>query len=185
MKNNSIIFLFLISINFVAAQDYNNWHKNYLEVGLTGGTYSNTGGNMGGYGCIGFFFESFGKQSSVDLRAKEVYITSPQREAGCITVTYRLYLNKGFYVGGGFAHNHEVPINDFIDQPVGALLGNGKAIIHRTGGALELGYDFHSLVEKIGLYPTTNFCFTYLALDNEPNPYFNLSLGLRFGVKKQ
>lgn len=179
-----ITFFFLLISNAFYGQEYNNWHKNYLEVGYTGGSYSNTGANVGVFGGVGFMFTSFGKQACVDLRAKEVYITSPQREAGAITVTYRLYLNKGLYVGGGFAHNHEVPFDEFLKQPVQAIFGNGKAIIHRSGAALEAGYDFKSIFKKFGLYPTTNFCFTYLALDSEPNPYLNLSIGLRVGGKK-
>jgi hypothetical protein len=181
------LLFILIFTNAVAvfSQDYNNWHRNYLEVGFTGGSYSNTGANMGVYGNIGYFFESFGKQAAIDIRAKEVYITSPQREAGLITFCYRIYPKKGLYFGGGFAHNHEVPFDDFLKEPVRSLFGNGNAIIHRSGFTLETGYDFKSIFKKVGLYPVSNLNITYLALDDEPNPYINLSIGLRLGMKKK
>jgi hypothetical protein len=178
------VILAILSSFAIFSQDYNNWHKNYIEVGYTGGSYANTGANVGVFGAAGLFFESFGKQASVDIRGREVYVTSPQRQAGLITLSYRLYANKGLYFGGGFAHNHEVPFSEFLKQPVQSLLGNGEAIIHRSGAVVEAGYDFGSIFRKFGLYPTTNLSVTYMALDKEPNPYVNLTLGLRVGVKK-
>jgi hypothetical protein len=173
--------IFCISI----AQENNNMHKNYFEIGLDNGTYS--GSYTGGvYGGAGFFFTSFGKKSALDFRAKENYIVSPEREAGAITVTYRLFLTKGYYVGGGFAHNHEIAIDNYLDDIVGATIGNGKTIIHRSGFAIETGYDFKSFIKNgsFGIYPVTNLCLAYLVRDKEPNPFITLSIGFRFGFKR-
>jgi hypothetical protein len=183
-----IIFGLLVCIsisNHSIAQENNNMHKNYVEVGYNSGIYngSYTGGVQG---AVGMFFTSFGKRSAIDFRAKENYMVSPKREAGAITVTYRLYLTKGYYIGGGFAHNHEVAFNDYLNDPVKSSMGTSKYIIHRTGVAAEMGYDFKSFIKNksFGLYPVTNLGVSYLLMDKEPNPLITLSVGLRFGFKK-
>jgi hypothetical protein len=181
----SILFFLLLLGYSASAQDYNNTSKVYVEAGITGGTYSNTGYNVGVFGGLGFFFNTFGKQSAIDIRAKELYISNPERESGAITISYRFYVSKGFYLGAGFAHNHEVNMDDFLKEPVRSIMGNGDAIIHRTGVVGEFGYDFKSIFKNFGLYPTTNVSVAYLTLDNEPNPLINLSIGVRIGVKKQ
>ncbi|MFY9310494.1 MAG: hypothetical protein WAQ28_15725 [Bacteroidia bacterium] len=185
MKPLVSLILMCLCIFTCSAQENNNQHKNYIEVGLNSGVYrgSYTGGVNG---AIGMFFTSFGKKSAVDFRAKENYTVSPEREAGIITITYRMYFTRGYYVGGGFAHNHEIAFNNYLEDPVRATMGNSKHIIHRSGLALETGYDFKSLLKKgnFGLYPITNLSMSYLLMDNEPNPFITLSLGLRFGFKK-
>jgi hypothetical protein len=186
MKTNFIIstalVCFCLSIN---AQESNNLHKNYIEIGYNSGLYHNsyTGGVQGAFGV---FFNSFGKRSAVDFRAKENYIVSPEKEAGAITVTYRLYLTKGYYLGAGFAHNHEIAFDDYLNDPIRATMGNSRHIIHRTGVAVETGYDFKSLFKNssFGLYPVTNLGLAYLLMDKEPNPFITLSVGFRFGFKK-
>ena len=179
-----ILFLSTCFINGMA-QENNNQHKNYFEIGLNAGTCSSsfTGGVYGG---AGFFFTSFGKTSAFDFRAKENYIVSPEKEAGALTFMYRIFLTKGFYLGAGFAHNHEIVFKNYLDDPVRATLGNGKYIIHRSGLAIETGYDFKSFFKNgtFGIYPETNLCIAYLVLDEEPNPLITLSIGLRFGFKK-
>lgn len=186
MKSFLLSLAFFLSVfDGAMAQENNNMHKNYIEIGFNGGAYSKsfTGGVYGG---AGLFFTSFGKKSAVDFRAKENYIISPEKEAGAITVTYRVYLLKGCYLGGGFAHNHEMAFDRYIDDAVRATLGNSKSIIHRSGLAIETGYDFKSLIKNcsFGIYPVTNLCVAYLLLDNEPNPFVTLSFGFRFGFKK-
>ncbi|MES2138169.1 MAG: hypothetical protein V4511_00570 [Bacteroidota bacterium] len=186
MKAFLISLIFSIHFfNFLVAQESNNMHKNYFEIGLINGAYS--GAYTGGvYGGAGFFFTSFGKKSALDFRAKEIYIVSPEKEAGAITVTYRLFLTKGYYIGAGFAHNHEIVFDNYVDDVVGATLGNGKSIVHRSGVAIETGYDFKSLLknDSFGIYPVTNLCLAYFVRDKEPNPLLTLSVGFRFGFKK-
>lgn len=185
MKTFLVNLLIILCFNKSSAQESNNMHKNYIEIGLNGGTYfeSFTGG---GYGAAGFFFTSFGKKSRLDFRAKENYIFSPEREAGSITLMYSVYLNKGYYLGAGFAHNHEMEFNSFLDDAMRAIIGTSKNIIHRSGIAIETGYDFKSIVKKssFGIYLVTNLCLAYFPMDKEPNPLLTLSVGLRFGFKK-
>jgi hypothetical protein len=177
--------LLLCILGTCYSQDGNNVHKNYIEIGYSGGTNS-IGAAVGVYGAAGFFFKSFGKASALDFRAKELYVSSPQREVGSITVTYRLFLKKGFFIGGGFAHNHETALSDYTNDIVGSTLGNSKKITHRTGLCLETGYSLKSLIKKggFGIYPVFNLNVAYLVLDKEPNPYVILSAGFRFGFKR-
>lgn len=185
MKTFLINFLIILCLFKSSAQESNNMHKNYIEIGLNGGTYSKsfTGG---GYGAAGFFFTSFGKKSRLDFRAKENYIFSPEREAGSITLMYSVYINHGCYLGAGFAHNHEMAFNSFLGDAIRATTGTSKYIIHRSGIAIETGYDFKSIVKKssFGIYPVTNLCLAYFLMDKEPNPLLTLSIGFRFGFKK-
>ncbi len=186
MKSSSAIIAICFNVLSLKAQVNNNMHKMYIEIGINAGTYS--GFWMGGvHGAAGVFFKSFGKQSALDFRAKEIYISSPEREAGAITVTYRLFLNKGFYLGAGFAHNHEIEMHHYMDDPMGATMGNSQHLIHRTGVTFETGYDFKSFIKKggLGIYPVTNLSLTYLAFDKEPNPMITLSAGFRFGFIKK
>lgn len=183
---------FLISLiasvqffSVLMAQESNNMHRVYFEAGLNSGTYS--GSYTGGvYGAGGIFFTSFGKNCALDFRAKEIYIVSPERQAGAITIMYRVFLTKGYYLGAGFAHNHEIGFDHYMDDVAGATLGNSKNIIHRSGAAIETGYDFKSFIKNssFGIYPVTNLSLAYLVLDEEPNPLITLTVGIRFGFKK-
>jgi len=170
----------------VHGQETNNRHKSYIEIGYDGGMYSGAG-TGGVHAAVGFFFKSFGKASAFDVRAKELYISSPERQSGAITFMYRLFLTKGYYLGAGFAHDHEVPFDQFKEDVGGSLMGNGKYIIHRTGFAVETGYGFKSWIKKgwLGIYPEANLCMAYMVLDDEPNPLLTLSIGFRFGLKEK
>lgn len=181
-----LVLCFSCLAQLVDSQETNNRHKNYIEIGYTGGLYSGAG-TGGVYGAIGFFLKSFGKASAVDVRAKELYISSPERESGSITFMYRLFFTKGYYLGAGFAHNHEIPFDKYKEDILGSTIGNGKHIIHRSGVAAETGYDFKSLKKKgwLGIYPHANLCMAYMVLDDEPNPLVTLSIGFRFGLKEK
>jgi hypothetical protein len=185
MKSLLITLTFFILSHYGMAQENNNIHKNYFDIGLNAGAYSSSFAG-GVYGAAGFFFTSFGKTSALDFRVKENYIVSPEKEVGAITATYRVFFTKGFYMGGGFAHHHEIAYNDFLNDAARATLGTSKYITHRTGVAIETGYNFKSFVtnHSFGIYPVTNLCLEYMVLDEDPNPLLTLSIGFRFGFKK-
>ncbi len=187
MKNRiflfSVIATMVISNNCKAQQGYTNRHKVYIELGICGGSNS-IGFTAGGYGAVGLFF---GKKRAmcIDARAKELYFDAPQGEAGAITLTYRIFLAKKFYLGAGFAHNHEVAMHDFTNEPVGSLMGSDPHIVHRTGLSAETGFDLRPFPSKtwLGVYPVANLNIAYLVMDHHPNPLITLSLGFRFGMK--
>ena len=182
MKNLFLILIIGAFASHASAQEYNNRHKIYIEIGYSGGAYNSSFAG-GVFGAAGAFFKTGNKQSALDFRVKEIYINSPQREAGAISVTYRLFLIKGFYLGAGFAHHHEIAMDKYVEAPVDASMGMGKYLIHRTGLAFESGYDFKPFPRNkgYGIYPTTNLSLAYLLFDKEPNPVVMLSIGFRFG----
>lgn len=185
MKNLGVMLILTVLALNVNAQEFNNQHKIYFEVGYSGGTYS-TSLAGGLYGATGGFFMTGNKLSALDFRVKEVYINSPQSEAGAITFTYRLYLIKGCYIGAGFAHNHEIGMTNYMEDPLASTMGNGKYIVHRTGLAFESGYDFKPFPKNkgYGIYPVAGLGCSYMLFDNSPNPLIMMSIGFRFGVKK-
>jgi hypothetical protein len=190
MKEKQSIFLFafllsiLLSITSFAQTSYTNRHRVYIDIGVPVGTNSQSW-VLGGYGALGVFIGKSKRPICIDARAKEMYYNSPQREAGAISLTLRVYLKKGFYWGAGFAHNHEIGIHDFTNEPIGSILGSSPHIIHRSGLAGEIGYDLKPFPRKtwLGVYPAANLGVAYFVLDNQPNPLITLSLGFKFGMK--
>lgn len=179
-------YIKIIALSLVAtsltAQEKNTLYKNYIEAGVNSGIYrsSFTGGLQGAFGK---HFYVFGKKSALDFRAKENYTQLPSRQAGLLSLTYRYFVKAKYYLGVGFAHNHEIAFHDYMNEPVKAIMGNSKHLIHRTGVVLETGYDFKQINRKgkFGIVPTTNLAVNYLLMDKEPNPYITLSVGLRYG----
>jgi hypothetical protein len=92
----------------------NNHHKNYIDIGLVGGS-QNYSALAGVYGSAGFFFLVKGRPASLDFRAKEVYIGSePEQQGTLITITYRASIIKGLFVGVGGAHGHQIDVKEFL-----------------------------------------------------------------------
>ena len=167
-----------------AAQEKNTLYKNYIEAGINSGVYSSsfTGGVQGAFGR---HFITAGKKTAIDFRAKENYTHKPNRQAGLLSLTFRYFLTQKFYLGAGFAHNHEISFHNYLDEPVRATMGNSKHLIHRTGIVLETGYDFKQLNRKgnFGISPIVNLAVNYMLFDKEPNPFVTLSIGFRYGFK--
>lgn len=186
MKTLVFFLLTLLPGIMMGQQSSNNNHKYYVDIGYAGGTNS-IGPTAGLSFALGFFINTIGKASSIDVRAKTLYIFSPAREAGAISFNYRVFLTKGFYLGAGFAHNHETPIDKYLKEPIGATMGISNNIIHRSGFNWEAGYDFRSLLKNkwLGIYPVTNISLAHMFLDKEPNPLITITTGFRFGLKKK
>lgn len=179
----------IIALSFVstttAAQEHNTLYKNYIEAGVNSGVYSNsfTGGVQGAFGK---HFYAFGRKSAIDFRAKENYTHKPNRQAGLLSLTYRYFVISNYYIGAGFAHNHEISFHNYLHEPVRATMGNSKHLIHRTGLVIEAGYDFKQINKKrnFGIIPVVNLAINYMLLDKEPNPFVTLSVGLRYGFNQ-
>ena len=186
MKAIKLIILGILIHAGTKAQEYNNKHIFYIDIGLTGGSYKNSS-FAGGYGSVGLFFNSLGRQAAIDIKSKENYLLSPESEFGALSLTYRLYFSRGLYLGIGGAHNHWVAINHFNEDPIGSIFATNQHIIHRTGLIAEIGYDFKSLIPRgwLGMYPATNLSFTYMPGYKDPIPIVNLSIGVKFGLKRK
>ena len=180
----------IVAFSFVAtssiAQQAQSLYNNYIEAGVNTGLYSSsfTGGVQGAFGKHFYLFE---KKSTIDFRAKENYTHKPNRQVGLLSLTFRYFIASNYYIGAGFAHNHEIAIKNYLHEPVKATMGNSKHLIHRTGLVLETGYDFKQVNAKqtFGIIPTLNLAANYLLMDKEPNPYITLSFGIRYGFNPQ
>lgn len=186
MKTIKLIIVIVILNSITAyAQEINNKHQFFIDIGLTGGKYKNSN-MLGSYGSIGVFFKSFGKQSAIEVKSKEHYVLSPEMQVGALSLTYRVYLARGFYLGVGGAHNHGIAFKHFEKDPLGSIFATNVNVFHRTGLIAETGYDFRSFIRKggFGIYPVSNLAFTYMPGYGDPIPMVNLSIGFRFGFKR-
>ena len=77
-------------------------------------------------------------------------------------------------------------MNNYLEDPMGSTMGNGKFIVHRTGLAFETGYDFKPFPRNkaFGIYPVTGLSCSYMLFDSQPTPLVMLNVGFRFGFKK-
>jgi hypothetical protein len=161
----------------------NNHLKVYLEGGLANGTQSNNFVS-GVYGGLGVFLN---QHSSIDIKAKEVYNFSNMNIIGPITFNYRYNFNSGFFIGGGFAHHHEVSPQSYTEHPGESVMGMEPHIFHRSGADIEVGYNFKPFYHKgffSWIYPAFSITATQMFMDNGPNPLITANLGLRIGLKK-
>lgn len=165
----------------------NNHHKNYIDIGLVGGS-QRISPMAGVYGSAGFFFMFKGRPASIDFRAKEVYIGSePEQQGTLITITYRASIVKGLFVGIGGAHGHQIDLKEFLTHPVSAIGGNNKHILHSSGFNAEVGYNFNSFIKNkyIGIYPTVHIGYTHLVMSHHHSlQNLTLNAGFRIGFKK-
>ncbi len=161
----------------------NNKHKVYLEAGLSNGT-QNVNYVTGVYGGLGVFLN---EHSSIDIKAKEVYNVSNMSIVGPITFNYRYNFANGLFVGGGFAHHHEVNHETYMTHPGESAMGMESHIFHRSGMDVEVGYNFKPIYHKgffSWFYPAASITCTQMFMDHGQNPLITANLGLRVGLKK-
>ncbi len=187
MKNvKTLVLTGLAMVSLQAKSQQNNFHKNYVEAGFLVGNQNSTSGLAGVYGAGGFFFKTFDKISSIDFRAKEVYLNKTETQATILTATYRLTLVRGLYIGLGAAHGHQIAFHDFETSPVSAIGGYNTHIIHSSGYNIEFGYSFNPLLKttNLNLYPVVNFAFTQLNSAQYVYKTVSANFGLRLGFKQ-
>lgn len=164
----------------------NNHHKNCIDIGIVGGMQGHYSPLAGVYGSIGTFFNAFGRPSSIDVRIKELYIANPEQQGTLITLTYRVSLIKGLFIGIGGAHGHQVPMGEFLTHTGSSIGGTNPHITHSSGYNTELGYNFGSLIKNkyLGIYPVIQMAYTHLFMANHSMPNLTLSAGFRVGFKQ-
>lgn len=161
----------------------NNNHKIYIEAQVSNGV-QHTSFVSGVGGAVGVFLN---RNSSLDFRAKELYNFSNMNIIGPLTFNYRYNFNCGIYVGGGFAHHHEVSHGTYMDMPMESAMGSARGIFHRSGFDVEVGYNFRPLAKKgffSGIYPAASIVATQMLFDQGSNPLITANIGLRIGLKK-
>ncbi|MGZ3884432.1 MAG: hypothetical protein ACXVPQ_02100 [Bacteroidia bacterium] len=176
-----VVLCVMVVTQTVKAQ--NNNHKVYLEAQLSNGVQS-TAFVSGAGAAVGFFLN---RNSSIDIRAKELYNFSNQNIIGPITFNYRYNFNCGLFVGGGFAHHHEVGPNVYMEEPMQSAMGSARGIFHRSGMDVEVGYNFKPFAKKgffSVFYPTANIVATQMFFDHGNNPLVTANVGIKIGLKK-
>lgn len=188
MKNVNRLALLSLVICFTqrSYSQLNNHHKNYIDIGIVGGMQHHDSPMGGVYASIGMFFMAFDRPSSIDVRVKELYISNPSQQGTLITLTYRISLIKGLFVGIGGAHGHQVMGDEFMIHPTSSMMGTNSHIMHSTGLNAELGYNFSSFIKNkyLGIYPVVHVAYTHLFMMNHSMPNLTLNAGFRVGFKK-
>lgn len=164
----------------------NNYHKNYIDIGIVGGLQHYNSPLVGVYGSIGTFFKAFNRPSSIDIRVKELYVANPDQQGTLITFTYRVSLIKGLFAGIGGAHGHQVMGDEFMTHPTSSIMGTNPHIMHSTGFNAEIGYNFNSFIKDkyLGIYPVVHLAYTHLFMSGHSMPNLTLNAGFRIGLKK-
>ena len=188
MKNvNRLTLLSLIvCLTQKGFSQLNNHHKNYIDIGVVGGMQHHDSPMAGVYGSFGTFFMVGGRPSSIDVRVKEMYVANPDQEGTLITLTYRISVAKGLFVGIGGAHGHQIDGEEFLTHPVSAIGGTNTHIMHGSGFNAELGYNFPSFIKNkyLGIYPVVQVAYTHLFMTGHSMPNLTLSAGFRVGLKQ-
>lgn len=166
-----------------SAKSQNNNHQYYLEGQFCSGLQQNCFVSGIG-GAFGFYISN---NQSIDFRAKEIYNFSDKNVIGVLNFNYRYHFKNGVFIGGGFAHHHEISGIHYIEQPAEAALGSHPQMRHRSGLSAEIGYSFKA-ISKTGffncVYPTANLMGTYMILDKGLNPLITANVGIRIGLKR-
>ncbi len=164
----------------------NNHHKSYIDIGIVGGVQHHDSPLAGVYGSFGTFFMAFGKPASIDVRVKELYISNPDQQGTLITLTYRMPVIKGLFVGIGGAHGHQVMMDEFMVHTGASIGGTNTHIMHSSGFNAELGYNFNSFIKNkyLGIYPVVHVAYTHLFMTNHSMPNLTLNAGFRVGFKQ-
>lgn len=177
----------LLTINQILVAQYNNHHKWYINLGYTGGSQLPNSGTLGVFGGLGFNVKLFKKPGTIDIKAKELYAFKPtDQQATLITLTYHAYLVKGFYIGIGGAHGHQIMSNYFIDDIGGSIMGSNEHIMHGSGFNFETGYSFPSFIKNkgIGIYPHASASYTQIDGHNRSFKHLALNIGFKIAFKK-
>lgn len=187
--NQLLVVTSLVCLNLLPVKLFpqlNNHHKNYIDIGIVGGMQRHDSPLAGVYGSIGTFFNAFGRPSSIDVRVKELYIANPEQQGTLITLTYRVSLIKGLFVGIGGAHGHQVMMGEFMTHTGSSIGGTNPHIMHSSGYNAELGYNFASFIKNkyLGIYPVVKLAYTHLFMTNHSMPNLTLSAGFRVGFKQ-
>lgn len=170
----SIVLSAMVIVLSVKGQNSKFYLEPHLATGFQKAFFSS------GVGAAFGFYVS--EKSSFDIRAREIYNFYNQNIIGAITVTYRYHISDGLFFGGGFAHHHEIEKDTYLCHPVDAALGTHKSIFHRSGFALEAGYNFKPLASSgflNKLRPCLGLQATIMARDSGLNPLITMNGGLK------
>jgi hypothetical protein len=80
-----------------------------------------------------------GERFAFDTQAREILSVQDTRLVGALFIGGRYTPESPLHLRLGFAHNHETPIDVFLDTPGAAVFGTADGIRHRSGVELGVG----------------------------------------------
>lgn len=125
---------------------------------------------------------SFGMQA----RVREMYVSEELRSVGAIDLQLRYPSGIGPYIGLGFSHHHEAPMNLYLAHPLQVSTGIDPDLIHRTGFEVASGWSFATIWPDQGfperLSPFLETSVAILPDQRTPSVYVFLDFGIHLGV---
>lgn len=121
-------------------------------------------------------------------RVGEAVYASDVRTVGNVNFDVRFPAGSGPWAFVGFAHHHELAIDQAIAHPGGAIAATYGGITHRTGFELGAGWDVAPLFPNSSfgsrVRPTVRLGVTVLPDGVPPPLYVTASAGVLLGIGK-
>ena len=173
-----------------ASHEYPVWFGAMVDVGsgVGGGA---TGSGPGG-GFQGFLGAVIGKVPSrsfgLEARVGESVWAGELRTIGNVDFDVRYPAGSGPFAYVGFAHRHELGIDEALTHVVGAIAATYPGITHRTGFEVGGGWDvatpFPNSAFGSRIRPTVRLAVTVLPDAVAPPVYITGNLGITLGIGK-
>jgi len=146
----------------------------------------------GGAGVAGLIGVSLGKVPSRSLglegRVGEAVYASDVRTVGNVNFDVRFPAGSGPWGFVGFAHHHELGIDEAASHVGGAIAATYKGITHRTGFEVGGGWDVAPIFPNSAfgsrIRPTVRVGVTVLPDGVSPPVYLTASAGVLLGLGK-
>lgn len=163
----------------------------WLGATVDGGAGIGSTGSAGG-GVAGLIGVALGKvpgrSFGIEARVGEAVYSDSVRTVGTIDFDVRFPAGSGPYGFAGFAHHHELGIDEAVGHPVGAIAATYSGITHRTGFELGGGWDvappFPNSSFGSRIRPTARIGITVLPDAVSPPVYITGTVGLLLGIGK-
>lgn len=163
----------------------------WLGATATGGA-SLGSESSGGGGFAGLIGVSLGKAPArsfgLEARVGEAVYAADLRTVGTVDFDVRFPAGSGPFAFVGFAHNHELAIEESLEHIGGAVTATYTGITHRTGFELGGGWDVAPLFpdSKFGsrVRPSVRLGLTVLPDSVSPPIYLTATAGVLVGIGK-
>ncbi len=166
-----------------APPEYPVWLGGFADVGA-----STSPGVGGGFGALAGVMIGKGDNHNLALegRVGEGLYASDVRTVGNIDFDVRYPGDSGPFVYLGFAHHHELSLDEALTHPVGAIAATYSGITHRTGFELGAGWDMATPFPKSSfgarIRPTVRVNAVVLPDGVSPSVYVVGNIGILLGV---
>lgn len=173
-----------------ATPEYPVWFGAMADVGTGVGDVTASGPGGGFQGFIGAEIGRVPARSfGLEGRVGEGVWTGDLRTVGNIDFDLRYPAGSGPFAYVGFAHHHELPVDDAIAHVGGAIAATYPGITHRTGFEIGAGWDvaapFPNSAFGSRVRPTVRMAVAVLPDGVSPPVYITGDLGVTLGIGKR